>query len=169
MLDYNELAESFMKVEKIEPDIFSYGKALAKVSFSRSVGNIKYNEGLKQNFIEADISNITPFSFSRKEEEIAFPAVLEVTEISDCLTYSREIDAILSKYSLKNLKKRTDGLLNWQINTGQAKKAGISNISLDESKGILQITLIKWPELYLLNKISLEKPYSVCSIGECKK
>jgi hypothetical protein len=159
MLDSNDLAESFMKVDKVEPEIFCSGKAIAKVSFSRPVKDVKsivYSD---------DISNISVFLPKKKEEETAFPVVLELAEIEDKAAYSREIDAILTKYSLKNLKQRTNGWLNWQINAGQAKKAGISKISLNEESGVMRMTIIKWPELFLLNKLSMDKPYFVVSIG----
>ncbi len=159
MLDSNDLAESFMKVDKVEPEIFCSGKAIAKVSFSRPVKDVKsivYSD---------DISNISVFLPKKKEEETAFPVVLELAGIEDKAAYSREIDAILTKYSLKNLKQRTNGWLNWQINVGQAKKAGISKISLNEESGVMRMTIIKWPELFLLNKLSMDKPYFVVSIG----
>ncbi len=90
---------------------------------------------------------------------------MELAGIEDKAAYSREIDAILTKYSLKNLKQRTNGWLNWQINAGQAKKTGISKISLNEESGVMRMTIIKWPELFLLNKLSMDKPYFVFSIG----
>ena len=159
MLDSNDIVESFLKVEKIEPEIFSSGKAIAKVAFSKPVKEVKslvYTD---------DISNIKEILPSKKEEDTAFPIVLELAGIEDKAAYSREIDALLTKYSLKNMKQRANGWLNWQINTGQAKKAGISKISLNEETGIMRMTLIKMPELFLLNKLSMERPYVVVSIA----
>ena len=159
MLDSADIAESFLKVEKIEPEIFSCGKAIAKVSFSKPVKEVK-------SLVYADdISNIKALIPNKKEEETAFPMVLELAGIEDKAAYSREIDALLTKYSLKNMKQRANGWLNWQINAGQAKKAGISKISLNEETGIMRMTLIKMPELFLLNKLSMDKPFYVYSIG----
>ncbi|MBP5470083.1 MAG: hypothetical protein J6Z11_12660, partial [Candidatus Riflebacteria bacterium] len=148
------------KVEILEPEIFCYGKAIAKVSFSKPVKDIK------SMIYTNDISNIRLITPKKKEKETAFPAVFDLPGIEDKVAYSREIDALLTRYSLKNQKQRTNGWLNWQINTGQAKKAGISKISLDEEKGIARITLIKWPEVFLLNKLSIDKPYHIISLGE---
>ena len=159
MLDSSDIAESFLKVEKIEPEIFSSGKAIAKVAFSKSVREVK-------SLVYADdISNIKIIQPNKKEEDTAFPMVLELAGIEDKATYSREIDALLTKYSLKNMKQRANGWLNWQINAGQAKKAGISKISLNEETGTMRMTLIKMPELFLLNKLSMDKPFYVYSIG----
>ncbi len=160
MLDNKDTSESFLKVDILEPEIFSYGKAIAKVSFSKPVSKIEpmlYTD---------DINNIRLITPKKKEEETVFPAVLKLTGIEDTVTYSREIDALLTRYSLKNQKQRANGWLNWQINAGQAKKAGISKISLNEENGSAQITLIKWPEVFLLNKLSREKPYYISSLGE---
>lgn len=158
MLDSPDLVESFLKVEKIEPEIFCYGKAIAKVAFSKPVSKSVTK------FYEDDISNIKVVTPSKKEEDTAFPVVLEVSDIADRVTYSREIDALLARYSLKNQKQRANGWLNWQINTGQAKKAGISKISLNEETGLMRLTLIKWPELFLLNKLSSDRPYFVANM-----
>ena len=159
MLDSEEMTKAFLKVDLVSPDIFSYGKAIAKVSFSRPI------KDLKSEVNSDDISNIKVISPNKKEEETAFPMVIEVSEIPDKVAYSREVDAILSKYSLKNQKQRANGWLNWQINSGQAKKAGISKISLNEETGIMRMTLIKMPEFFLLNKLSMERPYVVVSIA----
>ncbi len=159
MLDSKETSETFLKVDKIEPEIFCYGKAIAKVSFSKPI-----NVTNTISFAD-DISNIKFITPKKKEEETAFPVVLELSEINDTSYFSREIDAFLQRYSIKNLKHRANGWLNWQINTGQAKKVGISKISLDESNGIMNITLIKWPELFFINKLSMDKPYFVKSIA----
>lgn len=159
MLDSNDISETFMKVEKIEPEIFCSGKSIAKVSFSKPVKEVKTM------VYDNDISNIQIFLPKKKEEETAFPVVLELAGIEDKAAYSREIDAILTKYSLKNLKQRSNGWLNWQINAGQAKKAGISKISLNEETGIMRMTLIKMPELFFMNKLSMDKPFYVYSIG----
>jgi radical SAM superfamily enzyme YgiQ (UPF0313 family) len=159
MLDSEEMTKAFLKVELVAPEIFSYGKAIAKVSFANDVKEVK-------NLVcDDDISNIKKIMPSKKEEETTSPIVLEVSEIIDKVAYSREVDAILTKYSLKNQKQRANGWLNWQINSGQAKKAGISKISLNEETGTMRMMLIKMPELFLLNKLSMDKPFYVCSIG----
>lgn len=159
MLDSDELVKFFLKVEKIEPDFFCYGKSLVKVSFSEPIKKI--NTTIWQN----DISNIQIVSPKKKEEETAFPVVLELKGIEDSISYSREVDSLLSRYSLKNQKQRTNGWLNWQINPGQAKKTGIFKISLKEEDGLVCITLIKWPELFLINKLSTDKSFFVRILG----
>ena len=159
MLDNYEASETYLKVELITPEIFCYGKALAKVSFSKPIKVVKTIS------YDDDIGNIKSLLPKKKEEDTAFPLVLEVSDISDTQSYSREIDAILAKYSLKNQKRRANNWLNWQINPGQAKKAGISKISLNEENGLMRLTLLKMPELFLLNKISQDKPFYVASIG----
>ena len=159
MLDNKETIESFLNVEIIEPEIFCYGRVIAKASFSKSVNDIV------SSVYSDDISNIRLMATNKKERDAAFPMVLELAGIEDRVSYSREIDALLNRYSLKNQKQRVNGWLNWQINTGQAKKTGISKICLNEENGFVKFTLIKMPELFLLNKLSSERPYFVSSIG----
>ena len=158
MLDSKEMAERFQKVELVEPEIFSYGKVLAKVTLA---GNASYCNKIN----EDDISNIKEISPASKEEETAFPVTLELSSITDVFSFSRDVDALLTRYSLKNLKQRANGWLNWTINSGQAKKAGITKLSLNEKEGYLHISLIKWPEQFLLNKLSNNRYFKIVSIG----
>lgn len=158
MLDSKEMAEAFLRVELIEPEIFAYGKALTKVTLAKPA---EPNTGA----VENDISNIKIIVPKKKEEETAFPVTLELSNIADITSYSREIDALLARYSLKNQKQRANGWLNWTINPGQAKKAGISKLSLNENDGYLRMTLIKWPEQFLLNKLSQNRYFKIISFG----
>ncbi len=119
MLDSKEIANIFLKVEKTEPEIFCYGKSIAKISFSSPIKEIKSENNPE------DISNIKIISPNKKEEDTAFPVVLKLSEIEDNVSYSREVDTLLTKYNLKNQKQRANGYLNWQINPGQDKKAGM--------------------------------------------
>lgn len=154
MLDSEEMADAFMKVEAIEPEFFCYGKAIARVSLNR-YANATFKEH------NDDISDIKAIQPKKKIEETAFPAVFQLDGISDVSAYAREIDALLVRYSLKNQKQRANDWLNWTINSGQAKKAGIVKISLNEREGYMQLTLSKWPEYFLLNKLSQGRYYRV--------
>lgn len=158
MLDNPKMAEVFLKVELIEPGIFAYGKALAKVVLS---GSAECNCKIYEN----DISNIKEIAPFKKETEAAFPVTLELDNIESASVFARDVDTLLARYSLKNQKQRANGWLNWTINPGQAKKTGISKLSLNEGEGFLRMTLTKWPEQFLLNKLSNNRYYKILSIG----
>ena len=61
MLDSKEIANIFLKVEKTEPEIFCYGKSIAKISFSSPIKEIKSENNPE------DISNIKIISPNKKQ------------------------------------------------------------------------------------------------------
>ena len=160
MLDSEAMADAFLKVDILEPNLICYGKAVAAVVLTKPVS------GFKTLVHENDISNIVPWVIKKKFEETIFPVTMELNNIENICSYSREIDLLLSKYSLKNQKQRSNGWLNWQVNQGQAKKTGLQKLCLDETNGVLKLYLIKWPEYFMLNKLSLGRPFKVINIGE---
>ncbi len=157
MLDFPELVDAFLSVDLVEPDFFVWGQAIARVNFSTVVRlAIKQSVPLSTD----DISLIRSITPAKKIEETAFPVQLEAagSDAAPDPTVARDIDALLTRYALKNQKQRANGWLNWQVNPGQARKAGLEKISLDESTGRLRLTLIRWPELFLLNKLAAARP-----------
>ena len=99
---------------------------------------------------------VMPIVFSRVPDAGQLEAA--GTDAAPDPSVARDIDALLTRYALKNQKQRANGWLNWQINPGQARKAGLEKISLDENTGQLRLTLIRWPELFLLNKLAASRP-----------
>lgn len=158
MLDCPSLVDGFMGVELVEPDFFCWGHAIARLSFS-SAPVLSLPERQKQSQAD-DISIIKVIRPARKAEETAFPVVLEAAGNGrpPDAAVARDIDALLVRYALKNQKQRQNGWLNWQINVGQARKAGIEKISLEEATGCLRIRLVRWPELFLLNRLAADRP-----------
>ncbi len=162
MLNCPTVVDSFLDVELVEPDFFSYGRAIAKLSFAAvpdlSSAMIDH---------EDDISLVKILKPAARPDETAFPVVLEAAGLGKApdASVAREIDALLVKYSLKNQKQRQNGWLNWQVNPGQARRAGIDKISLEESSGVLRLRLIRWPELFMLNRLAGGKPYLVSLPG----
>ena len=150
MLVNPELVERFLYVETISPDFFCGGRALAKVAFKGFGITLKNNisDNCKDIIIKGRAR--TP----KNQQEAAFPIVLSCIAENDKVQIPREIDGILSKYSIKNLKQRKEGLLTWQINEGHASKHGIELISFNEETKEIKLRLIKTPELYMLNKLS---------------
>ncbi len=162
MLDCPAAVDSFLSVELVEPDFFSYGRAIAKLSFTAAPD---LSSTMKS--YEDDISLVKILRPAARPEDTAFPVVLEAAgegKVPDA-SVAREIDTMLVKYNLKNQKQRQNGWLNWQINPGQARRAGIDKISLEESSGVLRIRLIRWPELFMLNRLCGGKPYLVSLPG----
>ena len=64
-----------------------------------------------------------------------------------------------------NQKQRSNGWLNWQIAAGEAKKSGLQKLSLREDSNLLQVTLLKQPELFMLNKLFADHPPEVTSLA----
>lgn len=142
------LVLSFRRVEAVYPAVFSAGLAIACVSFAQKPSEfIEVPESLD------DINIIKCIEPRGNAEESFLPLILEITHCVDTKLVARDIDRLLTDYRLKNQKQRQADWLNWQVNPGQAKKAGIEKISLNESSGTLRVTLVKIPELHLLNKI----------------
>jgi hypothetical protein len=157
MLDFPELVDSFVSVELLEPDFFCWGQAIARVGFSDRV-SFKPGPSPAAAF---DISLLGLVVPAKKNEETAFPVILEAPgggRAPDA-ALAREIDALLAKYSLKNQNQRQNGWLNWQIAAGQARKAGIEKISINENTGDLRLTLIRWPELFMLNRLAFGRSF----------
>lgn len=157
MLDFPELVDAFLAVDLVEPDFFAWGQAIARVNFSAAV---RLTPRPPSSLSPDDICLVKVISPAKKVEETAFPVQLEAagTDIAPAAAVAREIDALLTRYALKNQKQRANGWLNWQINPGQARKAGLEKISLEENTGRLRLTLIRWPELFLLNKLAAARP-----------
>lgn len=163
LLDHPELIDGFIRVELLEPDFFSWGQALASVSFGEDV-SFKLKTGVTT---DDDIAFIRFVVSGKKAVETAFPVLLEASG-AGCppeSSLARDIDAILTKHSLKNQKQRHNGWLNWQIAAGQARKAGIEKISLNETNGDLRLNLIRWPELFMLNRLAFGRSFKVSLNG----
>jgi hypothetical protein len=165
MLDYPSLTDGFMSVELVEPDFFCWGQAIARLSF-RVEPVLTFNDAQSHGRAD-DISLLKVIRPGKKAEETSFPVVLEAAGRggSPDASVARDIDALLTRYALKNQKQRQNGWLNWQINQGQARKAGIEKISLEESTGRLRIRLVRWPELFLLNRLAADRALKVTLEG----
>ena len=150
MLTCPSAVQGFSCVELLEPDFYCSGLAIARVAFTTEHA---FCQTLPDNSDENDIRIIKKIIPASKPEETAFPLILEAQIAAESAVIGREIDAFLNKYSLKNQKQRQNGWLNWQINPGQAKKAGIGKICLAENSGLLRLTLLRWPEVFMLNKL----------------
>ncbi len=148
MLSCPGLVKSFRRIDTVQPTFFSSGLALASVSYAGEAFAVPE----KIEFAD-DISILQTIRAAGKIEEFPFPMTLEIDDCGDPQAMSREIDTLLTGYRLKNLKQRHNGWLNWQINSGQAKKAGIDKISINETSRALRLSLIRMPELHMLNKI----------------
>ena len=157
MLDFPDLVDAFLSVDLVEPDFFAWGRAIARVNFSAIV---KLAIQAPATLSPDDICLLKTITPAKKAEETAFPVQLEAagTDVAPDPSVARDIDALLTRYALKNQKQRANGWLNWQINPGQARKAGLEKISLDENTGRLRLTLIRWPELFLLNRLAAARP-----------
>lgn len=162
MLSCPGLVKSFRRVDTVQPPFFSSGLAIASVSYTGESFVIPE----KIEFVD-DISILQTIRTTGKIEEFPFPMTLEVDDCGDPQAMAREIDTLLTGYRLKNLKQRHNGWLNWQINSGQAKKAGIDKISLNESNRALRLSLIRMPELHMLNKIFSTNAPRVISLANC--
>ncbi len=156
MLDFPVVVDSFLSVDIVEPDFFCWGQSIARVNFT---GENSLVWPVPPVCSETDISILKLVKPQKKVEELAFPVLLEASG-NGCPpdpAIARDLDALLTKYALKNQKQRNNGWLNWQINVGQARKAGIEKISLDESSGCMRLSLVRWPELFLLNRLAASR------------
>lgn len=151
---------SWRRVDEILPEFFSSGLAVAAVTFAGDPAFVIDKEPC-----EDDISIIAETKPTARPAEQVFPMLLESVADADPAAVSREIDAILTGGRLKNLKQRQNGWLNWQINAGQAKKAGIEKISLNETDKTLRLTLIRMPELHLLNRLLNSRAPRIISLA----
>ncbi|PKL45393.1 MAG: hypothetical protein CVV42_18410 [Candidatus Riflebacteria bacterium HGW-Riflebacteria-2] len=154
----------FRRVELLEPAFFSHGLAIGCLTGSGKPPELQCGDEAATRD-SSDIEIIAQQPAGKNVEERLYPMTLEVVLSSDSTAISREIDALLLRYKLKNQKQRQNGWLNWQINSGQAKKAGITRISLHESSRLLQVTLCKQPELFMLNKLFPDHPPAVASLA----
>lgn len=154
MLSNPETADSYMNVELLSPNINCWGKSIAKINFrSSSVKISSEPENID------DIRIIRRVKMPKNVQEIGFPVLLSVKPESDVVKTSRDIDSVLSDYSVKNSKQRQNGCLNWEINESRISKYGIEKITLDELSGFLVLRIVKEPELLLLNKFSFQKVF----------
>ncbi|MDD3001841.1 MAG: hypothetical protein PHF29_08820, partial [Candidatus Riflebacteria bacterium] len=154
MLSNPETTESFMNVELLSPNINCWGKSIAKINFRST--SVKIGSESESS---DDIRIIRRIKMPKNIQEPGFPVLLSVKPNSDVVKISREIDGILSEYSIKNFKQRQDGSLNWEINEGRISKYGIEKITFDEASGLVTLKIVKDPELFLLNKLSFQKNY----------
>ncbi|MBU1105422.1 MAG: hypothetical protein KKB51_02045 [Candidatus Riflebacteria bacterium] len=160
MLDVPGAVDWFRRVELLEPGFFAHGLAIACLN-----GCGLPPSQLHFAAVAGDIEIISALPAGKKLEDRLYPMVLEAPLPGDASAIARDIDALLARYRLKNQKQRHNGWLNWQINTGQAKKAGLSKLSLREENPLLQVSLIKQPELFMLNKLFSDHPPAVTSIS----
>ena len=171
MLDVPGAVDWFRRVELLEPAFFSHGLAVACLNGcgespefpaqKRSTAALTISGAHAADDIEI-VSKLPP---GKKPEERLYPMVLEALAPDEAAVVAREIDTLLTRYKLKNQKQRQNGWLNWQINTGQAKKSGLSKISLREEDALLQVTLLSQPELFMLNKLFADHPPAITSLN----
>ncbi|HPT44701.1 MAG TPA: hypothetical protein PLM07_02240 [Candidatus Rifleibacterium sp.] len=166
MLDFPAMVDAFLCVESVEPDFFCYGQAMAKVIANRAP-EIDFS-GLSTVCSPDDISIIKMIRPTGKAGEDVFPVILDAAGSVDAVdpAMGREIDALLTRYNLKNQKQRQNGWLNWQVAAGQARKAGIEKISLEEATGRLRLVLVRWPELFILNRLAVGRSFRVTLPGQ---
>jgi hypothetical protein len=161
MLNSPDLVEPFRRIAQIAPEFFSSGFAVAVAMFA-DIPLVIPDKELRDD----DISVVAVLKSAGRIEEMVFPMEIEGRFAAESSLMAREIDAMLSHYRLKNLKQRQNGWINWQINSGQAKKAGIDLASLHEERKLLRLKLIRMPELHLLNKLfPADAPVIIASCG----
>ncbi|HAE41252.1 MAG TPA: hypothetical protein DCG57_21860 [Candidatus Riflebacteria bacterium] len=171
MLDVPGAADWFRRVELLEPAFFAHGLATACLNGCGEVPDVPAQKrstaalSLSGAHAAADIEIVSTLLPVKKPEELLYPMVLEATAPGETGAVAREIDALLTRYKLKNQKQRSNGWLNWQISTGQAKKSGLAKISLREENTLLQVTLLGQPELFMLNKLFADHPPAVTSLN----
>jgi hypothetical protein len=146
MLDNPELVGSFVRVAKVFPEFYASGCHYAEIEFSRPVSELKTGQ-------IAATPDISAMQILRQKPAL-WPATISFVCREPLTVKSRSIDAFLSKHRLKNLKQRSQNWLNWDINKGQAKKAGIAKISMNEQTGEIKMILTKSPELFMLNQLA---------------
>ena len=156
MLDVPGALDWFRRVELLEPGFFAHGLAVACLN---GCGPAPLQ--LSSTSVVGDIELLSLLPAGKKIEDRLYPMVLEAPLPGDASAIAREIDALLTRYRLKNQKQRHNGWLNWQISSGQAKKAGLDKLSLREDSPLLQVTLIKQPELFMLNRLFNDHPPAV--------
>lgn len=159
MLAAPDAVDWFRRVELVEPGFFSYGLAFAIVG---GCGKIPVWPAWKTAADDIEIISLLPIA--KKVETLLYPMLLEAQLLGEPATIAREVDALLSRYRLKNQKQRQGGWLNWQIAAGEARKAGLQKISLNEANSLLQVSLLKQPELFMLNKLFADQPPAVISL-----
>lgn len=164
MLDVPVAVDWFRRVELLEPAFFSHGLALACLTGCGKAPELPFKAetaGRETHAVAHDSSDIAIVSLLpsvKKPEDLLYPMVLEAPAPGAVAAVAREIDELLTRYKLKNQKQRQNGWMNWQINTGQARKSGLSKISLREEDALLQVTLLSQPELFMLNKLFADHP-----------
>lgn len=156
MQNQPELVAYLVDVNAVSPDFYSWGKAVAVAVFRTGHPPLNFAGGL-----ESDIQ-IDAISINKSKQPLnAFPLGIEIKLDHNTQQTAREIDALLTKYKLKHHKQRSGNLINWQVNSGQAKKSGIEKLSLDEAGAVLNVCLISAPELFMLNRLAGTSPIKV--------
>jgi hypothetical protein len=163
MMAYPDLIKPFKKITNIAPTLFSWGKFAAEFEVDET-----WSPNSRSTVIDEKVWNEVVINkvYPGKNgiADCLFPASVEIdlSKIEESETdISRNIDQLLTKYKIKHMKKRNNGVMNWDVNSGQAKKSGIGQISLNEIERRLTLVLIKWPEIFLINKISYGLPLKV--------
>ena len=163
MLSLPAAVDWFRRVELVEPAFFSHGLAIAVVEGFGAPPHWPGETVLAASDDDISIAEILPPV--KKLEERLYPMTLAARLPGEAVLLAREIDALLARYKLKNQKQRSNGWLNWQIAAGEAKKSGLQKLSLREDSNLLQVTLLKQPELFMLNKLFADHPPEVTSLA----
>lgn len=163
MLSVPAAIDWFRRVEFVEPAFFSHGLALAVVEGSGPPPQWPNWPVLAASDDDMAIGKVLPPV--KRLEEYLYPMTLAANLPGEAAVIAREIDALLARYRLKNQKQRSNGWLNWQIATGEAKKSGLQKLSLREESNLLQVTLLKQPEIFMLNKLFADYPPEVTSLA----
>ncbi|PKL44851.1 MAG: hypothetical protein CVV41_05650 [Candidatus Riflebacteria bacterium HGW-Riflebacteria-1] len=171
MLDVPGAVDWFRRVELLEPAFFSHGLALACLNGCGKAPELPRNAETVIGGAHvaahdsSDIEIVSLLPSVKKAEECLYPMLLAANMPGETGAVAREIDELLTRYKLKNQKQRQNGWMNWQINTGQAKKSGLSKISLREEDALLQVTLLSQPELFMLNKLFADHPPAIIRLS----
>lgn len=72
---------------------------------------------------------------------------------TDRTSISKRIDGMLAKYRYKHQKLWRGEFLHWEIQTGQAKKCGISKIRWPRDGAELFVDILHWPEPHLISQL----------------
>ncbi len=169
MLNVPAAVDWFRRVELVEPAFFSHGLALAVVEGCGPSPQWPRGSAMPASSPQASsddgISVVEVLPPLKKLEERLYPMTLAAILPGEAAVLAREIDALLARYRLKNQKQRSNGWLNWQIAAGEAKKSGLQKLSLREDTNLFQVTLLKQPELFMLNKLFADHPPEVTSLA----
>lgn len=147
MLDNPALVQDFIRVSRVEPELFGWGDAAAEIELSARPEKLEFSAS----DLENDIGIIAEVDRRCQWPAGLWPLVL-AAEITDPEPdFARSIDAILQRYRLKHQKVRNQTVISWAVNKGEARSSGITRLNFNEQTGEFRLELQKMPDLHLLN------------------